>query len=498
MQNSYVLTIDLGSSKLRVSLHPKEKPWLIVETLAKKYRVYKPLDPNSFSSHFSEAELWQRVSSVVSQISKKVRKEEIIAISVTSQRGGFVLLDSQGKTIHVAPNTDLRAVFEGIKIDQDYGTTLYGLTGHVPAFFFAPSKVQWWKNNHPRIAKRISKASSLGSWLTYKLSGEISIVPTDLSELGLLDPGTMDLPYQILKSLEFDKELIPNVLPEGTSVGKIKNSVADLLGVSNQAEIFLAGPDTHTSILSMGNIHSGEGGVVAGWSGPVHLTTQRPIFDKLHRTITGPSLFPKSFYLEANSGAIGGTLEVIKTLLGGRASSSKFEGLIAKSRRNSNYVVSSLGPHAYDLSMPAMSMGGMLFPTPITHHQILPAHIARAAIENVAFAIRQSLDLCLEISQSSLLGPFGLSGGFASGGIFCQILADVLNRPVNQFSPFGSSIGSAIIAGVDRSEWGTVISEVKKQARLIEPDVRGVIEYKEGFERWEHFSSDVGKLIDTL
>ena len=147
MQNSYVLTIDLGSSKLRVSLHPKEKPWLIVETLAKKYRVYKPLDPNSFSSHFSEAELWQRVSSVVSQISKKVRKEEIIAISVTSQRGGFVLLDSQGKTIHVAPNTDLRAVFEGIKIDQDYGTTLYGLTGHVPAFFFAPSKVQWWKNN---------------------------------------------------------------------------------------------------------------------------------------------------------------------------------------------------------------------------------------------------------------------------------------------------------------------------------------------------------------
>lgn len=498
MQKTSVLTIDLGSSSLRVSAHCAEKPWKVLKTIAKKYRVFKPRDPNSLSSRFSEEELWNRVSSMVSEITKPTTSTEIISVVVTSQRGGLALLDKLGKAIHLAPNTDLRAVFEAMALEKLYGSELYKSTGHVPALMFAPAKVQWWKNHHPRITSRVSKVTSLATWLTYKLAGEITTVPTDLSELGLLNPETRSLPAEVLKTVGFDENYIPVILEEGTSIGRIKSSVANLLGISPKAQIFLAGSDTHSAFLGTGMVNPGESGVVAGWSGPVHLTCEKPIFDKLHRTMTGPSLSPSRSYIEANSGAIGGTVDVIRTLLGDRASLSRFDRLLAKSRRNSNYVVASLGPHALDLSNPGMSMGGLLFPIPLTHHQLLPAHIARATVENIAFAIKDCIGLCQEVSQSTIAGPFTLTGGFASSSIFGQLLSDVLNKPVRKFSPLGSSIGSAVVGSIDREDWASASTELKQQSILIEPDVRGVIEYKEGFERWKKFSTEIALLIDSL
>ena len=110
-----------------------------------------------FAVQFSPKELSQRVSSVLQNGVREsgISPSRIIGITITSQRQAIALLRSDGSTMHIGPNRDLRAVFEGQAIDEELGPWIYSLTGHLPSFFFAPAKLHWWKKHHRRIFQKI-------------------------------------------------------------------------------------------------------------------------------------------------------------------------------------------------------------------------------------------------------------------------------------------------------------------------------------------------------
>jgi len=80
-------------------------------------------------------------------------------------------------------------------------------------------------------------------------------------------------------------------------------------------------------------------------------------------------------------------------------------------------------------------------------------HIIRAIFEGVAFNSRW----VMEFQEKILKHPFksvNLIGGGANSAVWCQIYADILNRPINQtlYRQEANSVGAALIAAVALGE----------------------------------------------
>jgi len=95
-----------------------------------------------------------------------------------------------------------------------------------------------------------------------------------------------------------------------------------------------------------------------------------------------------------------------------------------------------------------------------------PAHIARAALESVAF---QTADLvaAMRADGAAPLAALRVDGGMAANDWFCQFLADILDiaveRPENLET---TALGAAMLAGHASGAWPGVLSPGATPARL--------------------------------
>ena len=499
MPSDYVLTLDLGSSGLRAAVHATDRPSEVLASAERRYRTYRPRDPDALASRFVDAELWQRIAGAIRETLGAVASAgRVSAVAVTAQRGGTAFLDASGGTVHLAPNTDLRAVFEGAGIDEEMGPEVYLTTGHTPSLFLSCAKLAWWRAHHPRTAKRIATVTTLGGWAVLRLTDVVATVPAELSEAGLLDVSTGRPAVELLARLGVDSSLLPSVQDDGGAIGSVSKAAAAATGLREGTPVFLAGPDTQAAVLGAGASHPGDVAIVAGWSAPVQVVTQAPAFDPERRTWTGPHLAPGLAYVEASAGDTGGTLDMVRTLLGQRAKGDRFDTLLSKSRQASNMVTAFWGPRAYNLSDSGISMGGLLAPVPITYNQVRPAHVARATLENIAYALRECVELATEVAGVRAPRSVALTGGMAASALFPQVLADVLNASVRRHGPRGSAIGAAITASVPRADWAAASQDLAKRGESFAPDVRGVLGYREGYDRWRRLRAKLDELAEEL
>jgi glycerol kinase len=102
-----------------------------------------------------------------------------------------------------------------------------------------------------------------------------------------------------------------------------------------------------------------------------------------------------------------------------------------------------------------------------------PAHLARAALESVAF---QTLDLLTAIQRSGArpARTLRVDGGMAANDWFCQFLADVLDVPVER--PVGletTALGAAFLAGLATGVWANLeaLAATFRSQRLFTPQM---------------------------
>ena len=499
MTGSFVLALDLGSSGLRASLHPVERPWEAAAIARRVYRVHRPHGADALAARFAEADLTERVYGVIGEALSQpgAQGAEVAAVGIAAQRGGTAFLDADGRALYLAPNTDLRALFEGAAIDEAHGARVYAATGRAPAFLFVPAKLAWWRNHHPRLSRRIVRVATLGGWAAWLLSGEMGAGRAELAEAGLLEVGAGEVAVELLADLGVDAALLPSVVEDGAPVGAVSAEVAAKTGLPRGVPVHLAGPDTGAAMLGMGAAQVNDIGIAAGWSAPVRMMAAAPLFDGERRTWTGPSLAPGRAYVEASAGDTGGTLEMVRRLLGARAGGERLDRLVSQSRAGANMIAAFWGPHALNLADPGVTMGGLLAPAPITYNPVRAAYVARATFENVAYAMRECVELVQSVTGAEPRS-IALGGGMAASALFPQMLADTLNAPVRRHSPLATATGAAIAASRPAGEWASAAREVARRGEIAEPDVRGVLTYAESFARWRRLRARLEEMSGEL
>jgi autoinducer 2 (AI-2) kinase len=505
--DKYVLAIDAGTSAVRCLV--ADLKGHIISLCSHKWDYQSPDDIAPLGKEFAPEEFWKMICDCVRQTLKKggISAKDIIGIGATSQREGVVFLDKDGTELYAGPNIDLRALTEGISIDSKFEKEIYSITGHLPSFLFAPAKLKWFQANRPEIYKKIATVLSIDDWLIYRLCGERVSETCSASEIGLIDIRKRRWSNKLHELLALPRGIYPELVTAGSKVGKVTSQAASEIGITRGTAVAQGAPDAQCGLLGMGVKEKGHTGIIAGWSAPVQMVTDEPVFDSEARTWTSCHPFDGRWILESNLGEAGSAISWLKEAMFEQNESSEetIYGLMDKLALSvspgADGASAFLGPSAMDVSHLGLKFGGFLFPIPMSAASIQRAHLVRAAMENLCFAIKANCRQLEEISGLKI-GEVRLGGGLTKSHCLIQILPAVLNMPVSVSEVTDvSTLGVAMCAAVGSGVYASLeeaMTEMKPEMKVIEPERLSALEYAEHYQRWTSAAKWLEKLTEEM
>jgi sugar (pentulose or hexulose) kinase len=496
MATEYVLALDLGSSCIRAAVVSAD--WRVIGESDRSYRTYRSAgNVERFEPNDLRIRVLDCLASAIHAAS--IVPGSISRIAITAQRGGTAFADMKGETLYVGPNTDVRAVFEGGAIDDRFASEVYATTGHLPSMFMGPAKLHWWRQHHPKKARRVATISSLGGWAAHQLTGSFGETQSSLVESGLADVTTGKPASALLAQLGVLLKELPTVLSEGGVVGTLDRNSASATGMRVGIPVALAGPDAQVTAVGAGSVRAGDSVVIAGWSAPVQRVTTVPTFDSARRTWVSRHALQGRWITEANPGDTGRTLDTIRRMLGRGMTLQRFDRLAATAPERDLPIVAVWGPRALDMSSPGMSIGGLIAPAPITYQGIDAGAIAHATLENIAFAVRECLALVDDVAGVIATDqPLTLTGGMANSPVFAGILAAIVGRPVRRQSARAAFIGAALVSMLNAKDVEIAATQISSQATDTAPTPAEVRDAKGRYERWLYVRGKLDELAEEL
>ncbi len=493
MASKYVLALDAGTSAFRCLIFDLRGK--AVSGSRREYKFHYPLDAAPLGKELKAEELWKAVceGTISALKAARISPGDLAGISATSQREGTVFLDKDGRELYMGPNTDLRAVTEGLKMDNRYASQIHSITGHLPSLLFAPARLNWYRNNRPDIYSRVSAVLSFSDWLLFRLCGEITCETCGTVEAGLADVGRRQYSKELMELLELPPALFPAAVYCGTCIGRVTAGAAAETGLAENTPVVQGAPDSHCGLIGMEVRENGQVGIISGWSTPLQMVTSRPILDASRRTWTGCHPFQGKWILESNSGETGHSLEWVRTGLFGLKDLPENEGfkmmdsMAASVSAGSEGVLAYVGPEMMDSSNLGLRWGGFIFPLPFSATNVSCAQLCRATFENICFAMRANLEQ-IETVSGQKAGKIRLGGGLGRSSCLKHVLPAALARPV-EFTPAAetSGLGAAMLAAARPGVYGSL--EEAMSAMLSPPEIREAdplmaAEYEEYYQRW--------------
>ena len=494
MVKSAVMAIDVGTCTLKAAAYASGGRPL---SLAAASVPYEPADPDMpLARSIASEPLWSAIIEVVRKAlgAAGVHKDSVAAIGVTSQRQGIGALDASGDVLYLGPNMDIRAMFEGMAIDSDHADLAYSTTGHLPSFMMAPAKLRWYQLHQPEKYLRIATVVSVGDWVGYRLTGELALNETLAAEAGLLDVRTGAMATVLLETLGLRTDCFPQVLPPGVQLGRLSVHASTELGLAEGIPVVVAGADTQCGLLAMGVVSPGDTGVVAGWSVTSQVVTDGPELDTQRLTWVGRHMLPDRWTTEINAGDGGNAYQWLVELLAGTEESGfrRMEDLAAGAPAGSEGALALLGPAPLNPARTGLRPGGLLFPVPVTFGGVDRARLARAALENLAYAIRRSSALLSEVTGAPA-GDMAVGGGMTRTALFPEVLASAMGHTVRVAATPDVSLQGAALAAEASLEGGGALEQLARATgdglREVAPDPVDMRVYREHYARWQEAQS---------
>jgi autoinducer 2 (AI-2) kinase len=507
MTANYILVIDAGTSGVHCLIIDFKGH--IISISHRDWVYQSPDDIAPLGKEFAPDAFWHIICNCIRQLLKNsgISPEDIVSISTTGQREGVVFLDKEGKELYAGPNLDLRALTEGISIDNEYSNEICAITGHLPSFLFVPAKLRWFETNRLEIYSKIATVLTINEWIIYRLCGERVSEVCGASELGLIDIRERKWSGRLQDLLALPRGIYPQLVPAGSQVGKLTSQASAEMGISPGIMVVQGAPDTHCGLLGMEVKERGQVGIIAGWSAPVQMVTDEPIFDPENRIWSSCHLLVDKWILESSTGEAGNAFDWLRENIFGQDESFKdmafdlMDQLALSVPPGADGVLAFIGPAVMDMSHLALRYGGFLFPVPLSATNIQRAHLVRAALENFCFAIKANC-LQLEAISGLKIEEVRLGGGLAKSQCLTKILPAVLDLPtyipeITEVSALGAAMCAAVGAGV-YSSLGEAMSAMKPQMKVIAPERLSALEYEEYYQRWISTAKSLGKLSEEM
>lgn len=398
------LIIDIGTGNVRVALAGIDGSILWVE---RDNVIYKKDNRYQEALYFDPDFLWGQILNLIKKGMAENKGTQIIAITVSSQREGIVLMDKNGKSLIGFPNHDYRGrLMEDTIKDKK---AVYRLTGRYPTSLFSALKVVAYREKYPEEWKQVDCFLSISDWAQYMLTGVKGYEHAQASETLLYDVQNKSWSEELLALFNLDGKIVPPLHFSGERLGSMKKKYASMWGTRTDVPVFVGGADTQLAIEST-RPRPGDVVIISGTTTPVVNIGERYILDKKERSWTNSHLNPKQYILETNCGVTGLNYQRIKSIFYPEESYKKIEKELDQLAEPACFA--HLGSLLAD-DKEIITQGGFLLHVPIMT-ELSRASFAFATLWDIACSIKENLDCLLDIQKNENDYVWCCGGGFQS------------------------------------------------------------------------------------
>ena len=425
-----------------------------------------------------------------------VAAENIMAVSMSSQGAACVLVDVNGDVVRnrMIGWQDLRntEVTDDIKAnisDDEH----YAIEGASIGAFNTGVTV-WVKKNEPELWKKVDRICTNHDFFLHELGAEgyyADVASTH--RISMLDVDNNKWSDRLIKAYGFEDKKLPEVVAEpGKVVGEINAEISERTGLPIGCRICVGAQDVNCSSFGAGGTNGDISAMVCGTFGASYIAIDKPVRDP-NKTIVVKGNQGMGWQLEAFSHTSASAfrwfrdklcpLEVATSKLMGVDPYSLMTEIAANSAPGANGVTALTclqGSHGRQVN--EATRGTFLGITLATEK----ADLAHAVLEGIVYEMKDILLMQEEFAGE--IKTVRLSGGVTKSPMWCQMFADILNKPVEltEVTETGA-LGAAMYAGIGIGVYKDCEDAAKKCIRIKEtykPNPKAVIAYEEGFKRY--------------
>ncbi len=471
MAEKYIMALDQGTTSSRAVIFNRGGKIISVA-----FREFRQIFPQPGWVEHDPMELWDSQMKAAGRALDlaNLSPNRIEAIGITNQRETTVLWDREtGQPVYNAIVWQCRRT---APLCSSIGKTKFAekiskKTGLVVDAYFSATKIQWILAHHKAVRRAAERGriafGTVDSWLVYRLTGK-KLHLTDYSNASrtlLYNIHRLCWDKEILAYLRIPEEILPSVEPSSKIYGYTS---ADIFFGEEVPVAGIVG-DQQGALFGQACFRKGQSKNTYGTGCFLLMNTgEKPIPSRrnLLTTIAWGIGEKVEYALEGSVFIAGAAVQWLRDGIKIIPQASTSGPLAAGLRSNEGvYFVPAfvgLGAPYWDM----YARGAILGITRGTTQ----AHIARAALESIAYQSRDVLE-CMEEDAGIELKELRVDGGASANEFLMQFQADILGVPVVvQETTEATALGAAYLAGLAVGFWKDreeLAKKVKIKARYI-------------------------------
>lgn len=461
---NYILSIDQGTTSSRSIIFNHSGK--IVSVAQKEFKQHYP--QAGWVEH-DPMEIWSSQATVLTEsiIKAGLKPSDIEAIGITNQRETTVVWDrSTGQPVYNAIVwQDRRTAVYCDSIKKEHGKNIQQKTGLIVDAYFSASKIKWILDNVQGARSKADKGllafGTVDSWLIWNLTaGAVHVTDvTNASRTMIYNINHLSWDDELLEIFTIPRSMLPEVKSSsevyGETAGRILAGKIPIAGIAGDQQAALFGQ----MCTQKGMVKNTYG------TGCFMLMNigEKPVMSKnnLVTTIAWQHNGKTEYALEGSIFIAGAVVQWLRDELGIIDASKDVEALARKVKdTNGVYLV----PAFAGLGAPYWNQHARGTLVGLTRGTS-KAHIARAALESIAF---QTMDVLksMEADSNSAIKELRVDGGATANNLLMQIQADVLGaKVVRPEITETTAMGAAYFAGLATGFWKDV-DEIRNQWSL--------------------------------
>jgi glycerol kinase len=449
---AYILALDQGTSSSRSIVFDD-----LGQIVAMAQRELPQIFPQPGWVEHDAMQIWHDQLATAREALAKagLAAHDIAAIGITNQRETTVVWNRKtGLPIyHAIVWQDRRAEPTCLQLrEQGLAETIQQKTGLLIDAYFSGTKLKWLLDNVPNAREQAKRGElafgTIDSWLIWQLT-QGAVHATDVSNASrtmLFNIHTNQWDAELLKILDIPAELLPEVQPSSSIFGQVDADILGAIipigGVAGDQQSALFGQACFKSGMAKNTY--GTGCFMLMHTGDTFQTSTNGLL-----TTSAAQTSQKTQFAIEGSVFIGGAVvQWLRDGLHAIQSSGEIQTL-AQSVPDSGGVM--MVPAFTGLGAPYWDANARGTITGLTRGSTM-AHIARAALESIAF---QSAALLLAMSRDAVaagsapVSELRVDGGACSNDMLMQFQADLLGIPVLRPAVTETTaLGAAYLAGL--------------------------------------------------
>jgi glycerol kinase len=449
----FILALDQGTTSSRAILF--DLSGAIVAVAQHEFEQFYP--QAGWVEHDPTEILTSQLSCAVEALGRAgARPRDVAAIGITNQRETVIVWErATGKAIHPAIVwQDRRTAARCAELEATgVGDEVSSKTGLVLDPYFSATKIAWILDHVPGARARAERGElafgTVDSWLIWHLtSGQKHVTDvTNASRTLLFNIVRGEWDPELLRIFGIPESLLPEVAWSSERVGEVTTT----LGLAGVAIAGIAG-DQQAALFGQLCWGAGEAKNTYGTGCFLLQNVGREFVRSKHRLITTVAASAQKQLEYALEGSIfigGAVVQWLRDNLRLIGASAEVEALAASVPDAGGVVFVpafvGLGAPHWDAHASGMLIG--------LRRDTKPGHIARAALESIAYQVADVLE-AVHSETGTPLAALRVDGGAAVNDLLMQFQADVLGVPVVRPQVTETTaLGAAYLAGLAVGFW---------------------------------------------